>query len=90
MFWATFILIGGINMNRSFFNSGLLYFIIIILLSVFVIPIYSYYPEFFVSASDFTNFDPSLEFIWPIPGYTALTSPYGKRISPTSRSLFLS
>ena len=77
-------------MNRSFFKPFLLYFMIILLLSVFIIPVYSYHPELFANTTNFIPFDPSLEFIWPIPEYTKITSPYGKRTSPTARSLLFS
>lgn len=77
-------------MNRSFFKPFFLYFIIITLCCVLFVPVYSYYPEYFTNTLDFTLFDPSLEFIWPIPGYTTITSPYGKRTSPTARRLFFS
>ena len=77
-------------MNRSFFKPFFLYSIIIVLVCTLFVPIYSYYPELFTNVSNFIPFDPSFEFIWPIPEYTTNTSPYGKRISPTVRSLFFS
>lgn len=77
-------------MNRSFFKSFFLYCIIILLSCVLFVPVYSHYPEHFTNTSDFISFDPSLEFIWPIPGYTTITSPYGKRTSPTARCFFFS
>lgn len=72
-------------MNSSFLKPFLIYFIIIFLFCVLFIPVYSYYPELFENTSDFTNFDPNCEFVWPIPGYTQITSPFGKRTSPTAR-----
>jgi murein DD-endopeptidase MepM/ murein hydrolase activator NlpD len=84
MFWATFILIGGINMNSSFFKPFLIYFLIIFFICVFFIPVYSAYPEYFTNTTEFTSFDLSQEYIWPIPGYTKLTSYFGKRKSPTA------
>ena len=77
-------------MNNSFFKPFLIYLMCILLLCFLLTPIYSYYPELFTNSSDFISFNPSLEFIWPIPEYTKLTSPYGKRTSPTARCLFIS
>ncbi len=77
-------------MNRSFLKPFFIYFMIILLFCVLFIPVYSAYPEVFTTTSDFITFDPSLEFIWPIPEYTKITSYYGKRTSPTVRSFYLS
>lgn len=77
-------------MNRSFSRPFFIYFMMIFLFCTLFIPVYSAYPEVFTNASDFITFDPSLEFIWPIPGYTKITSPYGKRTSPTARGIFVS
>lgn len=74
-------------MNSSFFRPFLIYFIIIFLFCTLFIPIYSSYPEAFGNNLDFITFDSSLEFIWPIPDSTTITSYYGKRTSPTARSI---
>lgn len=78
-------------MSSSFFKAFYIYFIIIFLFCNLFIPVYSFYPEIFTNSSeDFIQFDPTLEFIWPIPEYTKITSPYGKRTSPTLRSIYFS
>ncbi len=79
-------------MSNSFFISfnklGKLFsflIIIVFLLCVFFIPV--------INASNLptnsTNEGYSFimsdeEYIWPIPGYTSITSPFGKRYSPTA------
>lgn len=77
-------------MKCSFFRPFFLYLLIVFLFCVLFIPVYSYYPEYFTNTSDTIYFDPSLEFIWPIPEYTKITSKYGKRISPTIRGIIIS
>lgn len=77
-------------MNRSFFMPFCIYVMIIFLFCVLFTPVYSQYPEVFTNSSDFITFDPSLEFIWPIPEYTKITSYYGKRTSPTVRCFYFS
>lgn len=71
-------------MNSSFFKPFFIYFIIIFLFCSLFIPVYSTYPEVFSNEVDFIPFDSSLEFIWPIPDSTTITSYYGKRTSPTA------
>ena len=53
-----------------------------IFLSVFFIPIYysTSQDSFFNQNFSFENSD----YIWPIPGYTTLSSSFGKRIAPTT------
>lgn len=75
-------------MNCSFFKSFIIYFFIIFVFCTLFIPVYSTYPEMFTNnIDDFTIFDPSEEYAWPIPEYTTITSPYGKRTSPTARCI---
>lgn len=77
-------------MNSSFFNisSYLFLFLIIIILfiSVCFTPFSSVYPEAF-GISNSTNYPIDInnsKFVWPIPGYSKITSPFGKRSSPTA------
>lgn len=75
-------------MNSSFFktSSSSIFFIIILVICicVFIIPIYYSYPQAFKEYSDELILNSDSEYIWPIPGYTKLTSPFGKRTSPTA------
>lgn len=75
------------NYFKKFF---IILFSFIIFISIFFIPVISK-----THLNDMTNStklnpeiietDPNkFGFIWPIPGYTAISSPYGKRNAPTS------
>lgn len=76
-------------MNSSFFNISYCLFLFIIVFTLFIciffLPFSSSFPETFgISNSinypiDISNCD----FVWPIPGYSKITSPYGKRNLPT-------
>ncbi len=76
-------------MNSSFFktSSYSLKFIVflIIIVSIFIIPIYYTYPHAFSTYSNKLILDDNSTYVWPIPGYTKITSPFGKRVSPTAR-----
>lgn len=78
-------------MNSSFFHASsysfYFIFILIICISLFIIPIYSTYPQAFSEYSDILVLDDDAEFVWPIPEYTTITSPFGKRTSPTARRI---
>lgn len=76
--------------SNSFISSLFIYVILLILLFVFIptlfIPTFSninYIPS---SGSSFPIFQNS--FLWPIPGYTKVTSPFGNRVSPTNGASF--
>ena len=45
-------------------------------------PVYLSYSN--ISHHNFISYDSNLDFIWPIPDSTTITSNYGKRISPTA------
>lgn len=75
-------------MNSSFFktssNSLIFTLIIIIFICIFIIPIYQVYPQAFLTYSNKLILDDDSQYVWPIPEYTKITSPFGKRISPTA------
>lgn len=62
-------------------------FILVIILSIFIpclfIPIFSSYEINNVTNSSSMNMSSNSQFMWPTPGYTRITSPFGYRISPT-------
>lgn len=75
-------------MNSSFFHTSFhsitFIFIFIICICVFIIPVYCVYPQAFSEYSNTLILNDASEFVWPIPGYTKITSPFGKRTSPTA------
>lgn len=77
----------------NFFSISLISFISFILILIisfcFFIPIFQNDANIFISA-DLSNMNSSnytlsfSDFVWPTPGYTTITSPFGLRASPTS------
>lgn len=68
------------------FINKLSYFIIffVILICVFFIPFFAYSNYSDVSnPGDFIFVDTSSKYVWPIPGYTRISSNFGKRSAPT-------
>lgn len=76
-------------MNSSFFIFSLKAYAVLL---VFVLFICLFFYPIFISESTFKNSNyPQEDFLlssygwlWPIPGYYRITSPFGKRVSPTS------
>lgn len=79
-------------MNRGFFHSFsslfVSFFIVIFFICIFFIPLYQIYPESFGIYSNTIDegsfIHSNSDYVWPIPGYTKITSPFGKRASPTA------
>ena len=71
------------NLTQKIIN---LIIILTILISIFFIPIIQKNDlNYNTAEKEILEFNPnSFGFIWPIPGYTQISSPYGKRNAPTS------
>ncbi|MBP3255471.1 MAG: M23 family metallopeptidase [Clostridia bacterium] len=72
---------------KQIYSITVIIVVFTIIISVFFIP--SFYNQFY--SQELLEQYESLEitisssgFAWPIPGYTRITSPYGKRVSPTA------
>ena len=73
-------------MVSSFFIYSKFLFLFIFILCIVFIPVlytssFSGFNIFDIVESDISS---SHDFYWPIPGYTQLSSPFGKRTSPTT------
>ena len=62
------------------FKLFIIFFILVFIISIFFIPTLPYLD----TQMNFSQIDLTSEFLWPIPGYTKVTSPFGKRASPTA------
>ena len=69
-------------MNRSLSFLYTLFMVFILCMCFCFMPIYISYSS--INNNNFISYDPNLEFIWPIPDSTTITSKYGKRVSPTA------
>lgn len=73
-------------MSSSFFKPFYIFFLILIILILFLSCFFgpSILGNSFSSFDDtYYSFDLSNEYVWPTPGYTIITSPFGYRDIPT-------
>ena len=68
---------------RPFYSLIIVLVIMVILISCFFIPSFAD-SNFKLQVNEGEIFISSSGFAWPIPGYTTITSYYGKRVSPTA------
>lgn len=79
-------------MSNSFFMTYqklnklfLVLFLFVFIICILFIPVINLNFTFADSSNDSYSFIMSdANYIWPIPGYTSITSPFGKRYSPTA------
>ncbi len=77
-------------MSSSFFKPFYNIIVFIILITLFISCFFGPYILTQNSNNVFYYFNSDEDYIWPTPGYTYITSYFGKRNSPTARSKYIS
>jgi hypothetical protein len=86
-------------MKSSFLNSTIIlsvFFIFIIFFVSIFIPILTQTDIPIVLNDEVIEFDYTVfnisgsSFLWPVPGYTTITSKFGYRVAPTARCFYIS
>lgn len=77
----------GIFMSSSFFKPFSYFFIFLVILILFLTCFFgpTVLGDFSLNIEDtYYSFDMNSEYVWPTPGYTTITSYFGRRTSPTA------
>lgn len=71
-------------MNIKFISYIILISFTVILFSIF--SYISYSNTYFINSDLYSYYFSNSEFFWPVPGFNTISSPFGKRTSPTTGS----
>lgn len=77
-------------MSSSFFKPFYGIIIFVVFMTLFISCFFGPYILIENSNTVFYPFNPNDEYVWPTPGYTYITSYFGKRSSPTARRKYIS
>ena len=77
-------------MYSSFYYFFIIFTIILIVSICCVTAYFTIDNTNLVLNSNYQSYILSSDFVWPVPGFTKITSPFGSRIMPTSRCFYFS